>query len=67
MTNPWLTSNPFMSMWLSACNQMMGAARGLAMAEFQRQTAAMQAEFEKQVVDFWTGGWLRPQQKARRR
>jgi len=58
MTNPWLTSNPFMSMWLSAANQMMAASRGLMAAEMQRQAAAMQAEFERQVVDFWTGGWL---------
>lgn len=60
MTNPWTTNNPFMSTWLSAANQMMGAARGVATAEVQRQAAAMQAEFERQVVNFWTGGWMKP-------
>ena len=68
MTNPWMTANPFMSMWLSAANQMMGATRGLMAAEMQRQAAAVQAEFERQVVDFWTGGWLLgPQGKPHRR
>ncbi|MGJ7512655.1 hypothetical protein [Variovorax sp. GT1P44] len=58
MTNPWPTSNPFMSVWLSTANQMMSTAHGMAASMMQRQASAMQAEFEKQVIDFWTGGWL---------
>lgn len=68
MSNPWTTSNPFMSMWLTAANQVMAATRGVMAAEMQRQAAAMQAEFERQVVDFWTGGWMtRPPRKPRHR
>ncbi|SEA38208.1 hypothetical protein [Variovorax sp. YR216] len=58
MINPWLTKNPFMSMWLTAANQIMGTTQSLVAAEFQRQAAAMQAEFERQVVEFWTGAWM---------
>lgn len=56
--NPWMTSNPFMSLWLSSANQMMSLAHGLVAAEMQRQAAEMQAQWEKQVIEFWTGGWL---------
>ncbi|MGJ7512276.1 hypothetical protein [Variovorax sp. GT1P44] len=59
MTNPWMTSNPLMSLWLSAANQMMSTAHGLAASMMQRQAATMQADFEKRVIDFWTGGWIR--------
>lgn len=49
--------NPFMSMWMSALNQSMGAAQGFALAEIHRQITAMQIELGKQVLDFWTGAW----------
>jgi hypothetical protein len=32
MANPWMKKNPFLSMWLSGLNAMLGAARGQAMA-----------------------------------
>ncbi|MDM0108818.1 hypothetical protein QTH97_28015 [Variovorax sp. J22R24] len=59
MTHPWMTSNPFMSMWLSTANHMMSTAHGVAAALTQRQAADMQAEFERQVIEFWTGGWMK--------
>ena len=45
MTNPWLKKNPFMSMWLSSANSMMGAMRGPATAQAHRAmtTAATEA------------------------
>ena len=58
MINPWLTSNPFVSLWLSSANQMMSLAHRLFAAEMQRQAAEMQAQWEKQVIDFWTGEWI---------
>ena len=55
MRNPWTTMNPFMSVWLSSANKVMGSARGLATAEAKRQAASIQEEAAKQVIDFWSG------------
>jgi len=37
MRNPWLKKNPYMSMWLSAANQMAGAMYGQGAAQAKRQ------------------------------
>jgi len=37
MTNPWLKKNPFMSLWLSSANKVMGRARGRATAAVKRE------------------------------
>ena len=55
MRNPWTTKNPFMSVWLSAANKVMGSARGHATAAAKRQVSAAQTEMAKQVIDFWSG------------
>ncbi len=52
-------SNPFMSAWLSGANAWAGAARSFWMAEMQRQQNAMIEESIRQMIDFWTGGWMR--------
>ena len=54
MKNPWLAKNPFMSMWLSGANSYWGAARGHAVAEAHRQSAAMMAEGTRQMMRFWS-------------
>lgn len=59
-TNPMMQKNPFMSAWLSAANSTLGAGRGLWMAEVRRQQTATMAEFNKQVMRFWTGAWMNP-------
>ncbi len=66
MRNPWTTKNPFMSMWLSSANKVMGSARGLAAAEAKREIASMQAEATKQVIDFWSGKSALPSPKKSR-
>jgi hypothetical protein len=43
----------------------MSTAHGFAANVMQRQSAALQADFEKQVVDFWTGAWMRSPEKAK--
>jgi hypothetical protein len=59
MAQNFLTQkNPFMSAWLSAANSSLSAGRGLWMAEARRQQTAMMAEFNKQVMNFWTGAWM---------
>jgi len=47
--------NPMMSLWLSAANTAAGSARGLWMAEMQRQQSAMMQQLTKQMTDFWSG------------
>ena len=55
MANPWTKKNPFMSMWLSSANSVMGSARAKATAAAKRQVASAQADATKQVLDFWSG------------
>ncbi len=52
-------SNPFLSAWLSAANTWSGAGRSFWMAEMQRQQTAMIEELVRQMMDFWSGGWMR--------
>ena len=54
MANPWLKKNPFMSIWLSAANAAVGAARGRSAAASKRQSGAAIAQGQQQTVDFWT-------------
>jgi hypothetical protein len=37
MTNPWLKKNPWLSMWMSGANAVLGSARARATAEAKRQ------------------------------
>jgi hypothetical protein len=60
MYDPFAAKNPFLSMWLSAVNAWLGVGRGLWMAEWQRQQAAMMQEATEQMIRFWTGGWMLP-------
>jgi hypothetical protein len=55
MKNPWVKKNPFLSMWLSGANAVMGAARGHASAQAKRQAAT-----------FWTAA-LTPKKPKKRR
>jgi hypothetical protein len=68
MRNPWLKKNPFLSMWLTAANQVAGSARGQATNAARRQVAATQAEATRQVLEFWTAkpGQLAAGKKRRR-
>ena len=73
MKNPWLTKNPFMSMWLSGANKAAGAARGQAAAAIKREATHASkdagAAATKQVLDFWStalGGPTKPKAKRRR-
>lgn len=37
MKNPWTKKNPFLSLWLSAANSVLGSARGHATAAVRRE------------------------------
>jgi hypothetical protein len=58
MYNAMFKKNPLMSLWMSAANSAAGHARGLWMAEMQRQQSAMMQEFTKQMIGFWSGAWF---------
>jgi hypothetical protein len=59
-----MSSNPFLSQWLSAANSAAGSWRGFWTAEFARQQAAMMTEWQRQAMQFWSGAWALPQVQA---
>lgn len=67
VSNPWTKKNPFMSMWLSTANKMIGSARSQASAAAKRELALTQAQAAKQVVDFWSGKPAAPAPRTKRR
>jgi hypothetical protein len=56
-----------MSMWLSAANKTMGAARGRATRAAQREAGAAQAAATRQIIDFWSGKTARTASKRKTR
>lgn len=64
MYDAMFKKNPMMSLWLSAANSAAGSARGLWLAEMQRQQSAMIEAFTSQMIDFWSGAWLIPAARA---
>ena len=67
MRNPWTTKNPFMSVWLSSANKVMGSARGQATAAAKREVASIQADTARRVIDFWSGKSTAPVSKKKKR
>ncbi|SAL28980.1 hypothetical protein AWB70_01754 [Caballeronia cordobensis] len=41
MRNPWVKKNPFLSMWLSGANAVIGKTRGRASAQAKRQASSL--------------------------
>ncbi|MEO6564871.1 MAG: hypothetical protein ABIO63_02455 [Casimicrobiaceae bacterium] len=68
MKNPWTKKNPFMSMWLSTANSMMGSARGQATAAVKRETRKATANATtagmNQIVSFWADALKPPVPKT---
>ncbi len=67
MKNPWLKKNPFMSMWLSGANSVLGSARGRATSVARRQGTTAIAQSAKQVTDFWSTALTGKTTKRRKR
>ena len=71
MSNPWLKKNPFMSMWLSGANKVMGSARAQANAAVKREankaSAAVTTVAAQQVTEFWTNSLTKPPSAVRKR
>lgn len=66
MKNPWVSRNPFLSMWLSGVNSVLGAARGHAMNHARRQQTAVMNEASRAMLQFWLGS-ARPGAPVRKR
>lgn len=65
MSNPWLKKNPFMSMWLSAANEVVGAARSQVSAEAKRQLNASVAKATDDNLKRWLGTPVAKRHKAK--
>lgn len=67
MGNPWLKTNPLMSMWLSSANALAGRARSAGMAEIGRQRTRLTRQVTRSWLEAWfpAAGRKRPRNKAR--
>ena len=54
MKSPWTSKNPFLSMYFSGANAVVGAARGRIAAEFRRQAKTMMTAGARQMIGFWS-------------
>ena len=63
MRNPWLTRNPWLSLWLSGANAMFGAAR----AQAQRNANQMNADGVTRAVRAWSATLPTSAKPARKR
>ena len=63
MKNPWTKKNPFLSLWLSGANSVLGRARAPASSISAQQRATL----TKQATQFWAGAWLVAVKPKRRR
>jgi hypothetical protein len=62
MTNPWIKSNPYMSLWLSAANTAAAHQRAAFTAELARQQTVLANEWIRQWTDAWLA-WLPSQRR----
>jgi hypothetical protein len=65
MSNPWLTKNPFMSMWLSGANKIAGSARSQVAAEAKRQISHTLAQATEVNDKRWFGTPVASRTKAK--
>jgi hypothetical protein len=67
MRNPWLKKNPWLSMWMSGANAVLGSARARGTAEAKRQAGAMTSNALSQSMRFWTSVMAPPKRKRARK
>ena len=65
--NPWGKRNPYLSMWLSGANALLGKTRSQVTASARRQTKAAMDEATRHSLAFWGFGTLPTSKKRRRR
>lgn len=47
--------NPWLSVWLSGANSLLGSARAAWLREAHRQNEAFMRETQRRVANFWLG------------
>ena len=67
MRNPWLRKNPWLSMWMSGANAVLGAARGRAAVEARRQASIVAASSARQVAAYWAQAMSPPLPRKKKR
>jgi len=60
------TRNPWLSLWLTGANTMLGSARSVWLREAHRQRASFMRATRRQAAEFWLGPTA-PNTKHRRR
>ena len=69
MSDPWLKTNPFMSMWLSGANSVANCARGHVTADAKRQWTTALDKATSDLFGLWadaTTGSPAPKRKRKR-
>ncbi|MEC4717949.1 hypothetical protein RY831_02190 [Noviherbaspirillum sp. CPCC 100848] len=67
MKNPWTSKNPFLSMWLSGANAVLGSARGRASAQAKRQASTAITKASKQMGELWLASMTPPSAPKRKK
>ena len=67
MRNPWTKKNPLLSMWMSAGNAVVGAARGRATAQVKRQASTWMTQSVNQMTRWWADALSGPASRKRKR
>jgi len=55
MTRSRIPKNPWLSLWFSGANSVLGSARSTWLREAGRQRAAFIRTSQRQMADFWLG------------
>lgn len=67
MKNPWTRKNPFLSLWLSGANAVLGSARGRTSAQAKRQASTAVTEATKQMGELWLASMTPPSAAKRKK
>jgi len=67
MKNPWLKKNPFLSIWLSVANTVLGSVSGQARAAGQREIKRMMTKTTNEVSDFWLAALAPAKRQVKRK
>jgi len=57
------TDNPWLSLWLSGANRMLGSTRAAWLREAHRQNDAFMRATQRRVAEFWLGRHARSKKR----
>ncbi|RJF96276.1 hypothetical protein D3871_17870 [Noviherbaspirillum saxi] len=67
MKNPWTKKNPYLSIWLSGANAVLGATRGQATAQVRREVNSAIQQSTRQMTDAWITMLVPPKAPRKRK